>query len=200
MAPLFVLLCCGLIGKHGPNISLTVGRICGSRGFVVVCLSYIKCSSAVLEVHKQNIDSSNSVNIFHQNIRGFRSKSDELIHSFEVDTISPHILCLSKHHVVEQELLHLTINCYPLGSSFCRKGLQRGGVCIFARTDQHFSKIDISHHCKEQDFEICAIHLVTKTSNLIILSLYGTPSGDVNECLGRLDATLNICTIQNLSS
>jgi hypothetical protein len=48
----------------------------------------------------------------------------------------------------------------------------------------------ISQHCKEQDFEICAIQLVTKISNLIILSLYRAPSGDVNELLRRLDSTL----------
>jgi hypothetical protein len=119
----------------------------------------LKCP-AVLEVHKQNAESSNSINTFHQNIRGLRSKSDELIHFFEVDNINSHILCLSKHHMVEQELLHLTVNSYLL----------TGGV-FFVRTDHHFSKIDISHCCKEQDFEICAIQLVTKTSNLII-SLY----------------------------
>jgi hypothetical protein len=63
-------------------------------------------------------------------------------------------------------------------------------VCIFVRTDQQFSIIYTSHHSKEQDFEICAIQLITKTSNLIILSLYRAPSGDVNEFLRRLDANL----------
>jgi exonuclease III len=63
-------------------------------------------------------------------------------------------------------------------------------VCIFVRKDQHFNKIDISHHHKEQDLEICAILLVTKTSNLIILSLYRAPSGDVKEFQMRLDAIL----------
>jgi hypothetical protein len=62
-------------------------------------------------------------------------------------------------------------------------------VCIFVKKDQHFNKIDISHHCKE-DLEICAILLVTKTANLIILSLYRAPSGDVNEFVERLDAVL----------
>jgi hypothetical protein len=121
-----------------------------------------KSSPTILEVHKQNAESSNSVNIFHQNIRGLRSKSDEIIHSFEIDNINPYILCLSEHHMVEQELLHLTLNGYLLGSSFCQKDLQGGGVCIFVRTDQHFSEIDISHHCKEQHFEICSIQLLTK--------------------------------------
>jgi exonuclease III len=92
--------------------------------------------------------------------------------------------------MVQHDLLHLSINGYQLGSSFCRKGLQRGGVCIFVKKDQRFNKIDISHHCKEQDLEICAILLVTKTANLIIFSLYRAPSGDVNEFLKRLDAVL----------
>jgi hypothetical protein len=114
-----------------------------------------------------------------------RSKRDALIHSFEIDNINPHMLC-----IVEQKLLHLTMIGYLLGSSFCQKGLQSGGMHIFVRTDQHFSKIDISHHCKEQDFEICAVLLVTKISNLIMLNLYRAPSRDGNEFLRGLDATL----------
>jgi hypothetical protein len=150
---------------------------------------YNKCSPAVLEVHKQNVESSNS-NIFHQNIRELRSRGDELIFSFKIDNMNHHILCLSEHYMVEQEVLHLIMNSYLLGSSFCQKDIQRGGMCIFVRTDQNFSKIDIPHHCKEQDFEICTIQLVTKTSNLIILILYGASSGYLIEFLRRLDATL----------
>jgi hypothetical protein len=37
--------------------------------------------------------------------------------------------------MVEEELLHLTMNGYLLGSSLCRKGLQKGGVYIFVRAD-----------------------------------------------------------------
>jgi hypothetical protein len=63
-------------------------------------------------------------------------------------------------------------------------------VCIFVEKDQCFNKTDISHHCKEQDLEICAVQLETKTSNLIILSLYGVPSDDFHQFLRGLDATL----------
>jgi exonuclease III len=65
-----------------------------------------------------------------------------------------------------------------------------GGVCIFVEKDQCFNKTDISQHSKEQDFEICAIQLETKTSNIIILSLYRAPSGDFYQFLRGLDATL----------
>jgi hypothetical protein len=33
---------------------------------------------------------------------------------------------------------------------------------IFVKKDQHFNKIDISHHCIEQDSKICAVKLETK--------------------------------------
>jgi hypothetical protein len=59
-------------------------------------------------------------NMFHQNIRGLRSESGELIHTFEIDNVTPHTG--NELHMVEQELLHL------LGSSLCRKGLQKGVV------------------------------------------------------------------------
>jgi hypothetical protein len=90
---------------------------------------------------------------------------------------------------VEEELLHLTLDDY-LGSSFCRQNLQKGAVCIFVNKNKSFNKIDISHQCTEQDLEICAIQLQTKTSDLIISGLYMFPSGDFNQFLKGLDATL----------
>jgi hypothetical protein len=120
------------------------------------CLTYIKCNYLGSKVHSKSVDSPITLNIFHQNIRGLRNKCDELIYSLEMDGIYLHILCLSEHHMVEQDLLHLTLAGYLLGSSFCRLKLQTGGVCIFVRKDQCFNKIDISLHCKEQDLEICA--------------------------------------------
>jgi exonuclease III len=114
----------------------------------------------------------------------------ELLHSFEIFTIRPDILCLSEHHMVEQDLLYLSINGYQLGPSFCWKILPRGDVCIFVKKDTRFNKIDISHHCKEQDLEMRTFKLVTKTANLIILSMYRALSGDINEFLKRLDAIL----------
>jgi hypothetical protein len=107
-----------------------------------------------------------------------------------MDGLNPHMWCLSKHHMVEQDLLHLTLDGYLLGSSFCKQNLQRGSVCLFVEKDQCFNKIDISHHCKEQDLEICTVQLETKTFNLIILSLHRAPSGDYHQFLRGLDAIL----------
>jgi hypothetical protein len=83
--------------------------------------------------------------------------------------------------MVEKELQHLTIAAYLLGYSFCwkKKNQQRGDVCIFVRKDHCFSKIDISQQGRGHDLDICAIQLDTETANLLILSLYKAPSGDI---------------------
>jgi hypothetical protein len=62
-------------------------------------------------------------------------------------------------------------------------------VYIFVKTDQHFSQIDISQCCKEQNFKISAIQLVSKTTHLT-LSLYRAQTGKVKEFLRRPDVTL----------
>jgi hypothetical protein len=43
-----------------------------------------------LEESDKNVDLSNSLYIFHKNTLGMRSKSVELIYSFETDNIKPH--------------------------------------------------------------------------------------------------------------
>jgi hypothetical protein len=94
------------------------------------------------------------------------------MNSFVLDSINPHILCLNKHHMEEQDLLNLTLSDYSLGSSYCCWNLQKGGLCIFVREDQSFKNIDTLLHCAEQILEVCATEFETKSSNLRILALY----------------------------
>jgi hypothetical protein len=54
----------------------------------------------------------------------------------------------------------------------------------------YFSKIDISHNCKEKVLEIWAVEVETKASKLIILSLYRAPTGYFNRFIKKLDDTL----------
>ena len=64
-----------------------------------------------------------------------RSKSGELINSLEVDDVNRHVLCCSEHHMEEQDLPHLTLPAYMLGSRFWRPNLQRGCVYSSVRED-----------------------------------------------------------------
>ena len=54
-------------------------------------------------------------------------------------------------YMEEQELLHLTLSGYKLGSSFSHKHLQRGGVCIFVHKDLNVKKL-IFHISVEKGF------------------------------------------------
>ena len=90
----------------------------------------------------------------------------------------------------KQDQLHLTSLGYVLGSTFCNQNLWKGGVCIFVCKDFYFSKICISHNCREEALETCANELETKLSKLIILSLYRVPTGDFNKFIKNLDDAL----------
>jgi hypothetical protein len=61
---------------------------------------------------------SNTVSIFHQNIRGIKGKTDELIGS--VSPNSPHILCFSEHHLKNFALDQISIDGYKLGAAHSR--------------------------------------------------------------------------------
>jgi len=82
--------------------------------------------------------------------------------------------------VEEPDILNVFVTHNSQGSTYCRRNLQKGGVCIFVRKDQSFNKIDNPIHCAEQTLEACAIELETKSSNLRILALYRVPSANFN--------------------
>jgi len=48
--------------------------------------------------------------------------------SSEIENINPHILRFSEYHTEEQDLLHITLASYILGSSFCHQNLHE--VCV----------------------------------------------------------------------
>jgi hypothetical protein len=74
------------------------------------------------------------------------------MYSFEIGVINSLVLCISEHHVVEQDLLHLTLDI--LGSSFRSNNPLRGGVYMFVNKDQYFNKTDILHHCKNKIWKL----------------------------------------------
>jgi exonuclease III len=87
--------------------------------------------------------------VFHQNIRGLRNKTNELISSMHSNL--PHILCLTEHHMKQLELEHFHIENYNLGARYCRKTLEKGGVSIFVHKNLKFTKINLEDYCKDQD-------------------------------------------------
>jgi hypothetical protein len=153
------------------------------------CLKCIDCFALCLET----IYSSNSLQIFHQNIRGLSSKTDELVNPLKIDNINPHVLCFSERHMEEQDLLHLTLPGYMLGSSFCRPNLLGGGggVCNFFFIKTCISAKLVFHiTVKKRNWKICAVELETGSFKLVILNLYRVPTGDYNQFMKNLDHVL----------
>jgi hypothetical protein len=56
--------------------------------------------------------------IYHQNIRGVRNKIEELLMPWSSNF--PHFLCLTEHHLGNDEINSLYIDSFNLGAKYCR--------------------------------------------------------------------------------
>jgi len=65
-----------------------------------------------------NKRNKNTFTVFHQNICGLLNKKEELLNSLMKH--SPQIICISEHHLNDEELEGITLHSYTLGAKFCR--------------------------------------------------------------------------------
>jgi len=80
-----------------------------------------------------DVTASNSTNrliIYHQNIRRLMSKKGELNIIMQDKIVSPHLICLSEHHLKTYEIAKFSLNINKIAANFCREGVSKGGVCI----------------------------------------------------------------------
>jgi hypothetical protein len=141
-------------------------------------------------INKTNIPNSNTLlKVFHQNVRGLKTKVEELLTS--IHSVGPHILCITEHHLRQYEIDHIFMNQFKLGSEFCRCDMKNGGVCIFVHNDIEFSLVPTNKYCVEKDFEVCAIKLQNLHKQIIVLAIYRAPSGNFNIFLRNLDVLLS---------
>jgi hypothetical protein len=100
-------------------------------------------------------------------------KRDELSIIMQFSLIRPHLICLSEHHLREQEIKkNLSLNNCRLASSFCREGFSEVGICIMTRKDINFNTVDLNKFCSAKTFEACATNVNTKMIKLIVCCIY----------------------------
>jgi hypothetical protein len=87
--------------------------------------------------HKSHSQIKSNLTIFHQNIRGLRTKTNEILCHFSSEL--PHILCFTEHHLTVPEIQAACIDNYTLSTYYCRKQTLKGGVCIFINNNLTFS-------------------------------------------------------------
>ena len=126
--------------------------------------------------------------IYHQDVTGIRNKIDELFMLWSLNF--PHLLCLTEHHLCNDEINSIYINPYNLGAKYCRVNHKYGGVIIFVH-ETSFTTIDLGEFCNDQDIEICAVNSHFSSSNYCILSVYRSPSRNFIHFLSSLDTILN---------
>jgi len=83
---------------------------------------------------KPTKDAENAFIIFHQNICGLPNKHEELLHSLTEHPLQ--IICLTEHHLHDEELEGVMFSKYTLGAKFCRKIHKGGWGCMYTDNRQ----------------------------------------------------------------
>jgi len=63
--------------------------------------------------------------------------------------------------------------------------IKNGGVFIFLHESLKFMNINLHNSCKEQDIQICAAKLNLTNFNIVIISIYRSPSGNFSYFLKK---------------
>ena len=126
--------------------------------------------------------------VYHQNIRALRNKIRELV--AHLNSIVPHVICLTEHHLNILEKNYFNIEGYTVGAQYCRVSYKKGGAIIYIHNSLQYTTIDLSKFCKDKDIEICAIRLTINSLNILIITIYRAPSGNFNYFIKQLDNIL----------
>jgi exonuclease III len=132
---------------------------------------------------------ANNLKIFHQNIRGLSNKTDEFL--ITLSSHSPHVICLTEHHLRINAIHSTYLDQYTVGAYFCRKTYKQGGVAVYVIKDIPYTSIDLDQFISEKDTEICALKLQTLSKSFIVLCIYRSPSGDFTYFLIQLECILD---------
>jgi hypothetical protein len=129
--------------------------------------------------------------IFHQNIRGLNiNKFGELLISSS--PISLHVIWLTEHHLCDNTIDTINFAKYNLGAKFCRNTFKKGGVCMLVNETVQYMNINLEHFCKEKDLEACAVKLHLLYHEICIITIYKSPSGNLQYFLHKIHEILNM--------
>ena len=105
-----------------------------------------------------------------------------------LDHVDCKVLCITEHWKSESQLKQLGIKNFNLVSMFCREEGQHGGSAIFVRqkvTARNKPKLTSLSRCGV--FECAAIEYRIGNVDIIVLSVYAPPSGDIKLFLNKLE-------------
>ena len=151
--------------------------------------TYKPTTKLIEQHHSPHKYSPTNFKIFHQNVRGISHKIDELLIS--LSQINPQVLCFTEHHLRNEEISVINLDQCTLGAYYCRSNFKQGGVSIVILDNIIFDIIDLEQFNKEKDFEICAVKIRTRSTYLIVLCVYRSPTGNFPYFLTRTRISTN---------
>lgn len=102
------------------------------------------------------------------------------------------ILCVTEHWRTAKQLRYLAIRNFKLGASFCRENGKHGGSAVYVHKNIKCSpKTKINKLSVTNEFEYAAIECNLNGTQIIVVSVYRPPSGDVNRFLDSIEALLS---------
>lgn len=134
--------------------------------------------------------------IVQQNIQGINNKIERLeilLHIMDID-----VMCLTEHWLNVTAIAPLHIMDYDLVGCYNREILTHGGVAIFIKSSFAHLAADlplVNKMSSEKNFEAVGIEL--KDTNLIIVCIYRSPSGDFDSFVEACSRMLTYVSLRN---
>ena len=131
----------------------------------------------------------NLFSILHQNVQSIMNKLDEIKILLTEFNNKYSVIAITEHWLVEHKVPMVQIPKYVVGSCFVRKTNIHGGRCLLVRNNILFDElVELKTKSKEFIIECSAIKI--PKSNIIIINVYRSPSGDINEFMDTLEDIL----------
>jgi hypothetical protein len=92
-------------------------------------------------------------------------------------------LAISEHGLKEDEITQHTLEGYTLASYFCKNEHEGGGVAIYSSTTklQQTPFKWVTQKNIEKPLEITGVELTGEKKKIVIIALYRSPSGNLQE-------------------
>ena len=116
--------------------------------------------------------------VFHTNIQGIRTKLDEFECFLLAQAVAFDFVCLTEHWLNYDELCGgLSLAGWNVVSFFARVNHIRGGVMLCAREGLSCVSLECIN-CLSSEVHCEIVSLLCKSSNIVIVCFYRSPSGD----------------------
>ena len=79
--------------------------------------------------YDKGAETKGPLTVFHLSIRGIKNKINEL--DLSMPDATPHIICITEHHLNDYETDNTHLSRYKLAAKYCRTKLKHGGVSIY---------------------------------------------------------------------